>query len=311
MRSGPQGLAKVLGWYTTGRHAAAALRRLNVAPDVLYSYWGNAATVGLAVWKTKVPSCRAVCRVHRYDVYSELHDPPFFPFREACFPQLDQVHCVSRDAVRVLSQDVPDANVCYSPLGVERGSGRPKLPGSKVVVCSCSAVVAVKRVDLIARSVCRFAAEQCREVVWIHFGDGPYLEDVRRLATDECPGNLTVELRGRIRNADIRSFYADNAVSVFVNLSASEGVPVSMMEAISEGIPILATNVGGVSDIVNRATGVLLPKTPSPADAAEGMARVVHEFDSLERRQAVVEQFRKHWDAETNFEAFARKLCNE
>ena len=61
-------------------------------------------------------------------------------------------------------------------------------------------------------------------------------------------------------NHDIHTFYQSSPQDVFVNVSESEGVPVSIMEAISHGIPVIATNVGGTNEIVeNDVNGFLLP----------------------------------------------------
>ena len=50
-------------------------------------------------------------------------------------------------------------------------------------------------------------------------------------------------------------------LSLFINLSETEGIPVSIMEAISFNIPVLATNTGGVNEIVGESfsTGILIP----------------------------------------------------
>jgi len=45
-----------------------------------------------------------------------------------------------------------------------------------------------------------------------------------------------------------------------MNLSETEGIPVSIMEAQSAGVPILATNLGGTSEIVNNENGFLVEK---------------------------------------------------
>ena len=45
-------------------------------------------------------------------------------------------------------------------------------------------------------------------------------------------------------------YYKNNIIDIFINLSASEGIPVSIMDAISFGIPCIATNVGGTGEIV-------------------------------------------------------------
>ena len=44
----------------------------------------------------------------------------------------------------------------------------------------------------------------------------------------------------------------------FINLSDSEGIPVSIMEAMSVGIPIIARDVGGNREIVTNNNGCLL-----------------------------------------------------
>lgn len=48
-------------------------------------------------------------------------------------------------------------------------------------------------------------------------------------------------------NQLVYDFYRNNDVDVFVNLSESEGIPVSIIETISFGVPVVATDVGGNS----------------------------------------------------------------
>ena len=52
---------------------------------------------------------------------------------------------------------------------------------------------------------------------------------------------------------------------MFINLSSSEGIPVSIMEAQSFGIPVIATNVGGSGEIVVSETGVLVDENRTEA----------------------------------------------
>ncbi|WP_241380179.1 glycosyltransferase, partial [Escherichia coli] len=62
--------------------------------------------------------------------------------------------------------------------------------------------------------------------------------------------------------------------SVFVNLSSSEGLPVSMMEVASLGIPIIATGVGGVGEIVSSDNGHLLPAEFTDAQASDALVQL-------------------------------------
>ncbi|WP_347000298.1 glycosyltransferase, partial [Bacteroides cellulosilyticus] len=73
--------------------------------------------------------------------------------------------------------------------------------------------------------------------------------------------NINYVLTGQVSNAKILDFYRNNHVDLFINVSSSEGIPVSIMEAISFGIPVVATNVGGTNEIVvDGEDGFLLGK---------------------------------------------------
>jgi len=75
------------------------------------------------------------------------------------------------------------------------------------------------------------------------------------------------EQMGLSGNVDFRGFVGQDVISdelstsdVFVLPSFAEGIPVSLMEAMATGIPVIATNVGGVSElVVNHETGLIVP----------------------------------------------------
>ncbi|NJK95527.1 MAG: glycosyltransferase [Bacteroidales bacterium] len=52
---------------------------------------------------------------------------------------------------------------------------------------------------------------------------------------------------------------------MFLNTSLSEGVPVSVMEALSFGLPVIATDVGGTGELINDEVGMLINPEISPA----------------------------------------------
>lgn len=61
---------------------------------------------------------------------------------------------------------------------------------------------------------------------------------------------------------------------LFFNVSSMEGLPVSLMESISYGIPAVATNVGGTGEVVvNGITGTLLPPNPTPEEIRDTVVR--------------------------------------
>jgi len=92
-------------------------------------------------------------------------------------------------------------------------------------------------------------------------GDGPYRADLDRLAHQVgCKGDI-IFLGEKKQNEVIRIL---SATDIFVNPSYSEGLPTSVMEAASIGLPIIATDVGGTREIIaNGRSGILIePRQP-------------------------------------------------
>lgn len=131
-------------------------------------------------------------------------------------------------------------------------------------------------------------------------GAGPMLEDVRRLARSEG-----VEQRVRLHGAIAGAGSLLRAFDVLVLSSWTEGTPMVLLEAISAGVPVVSTAVGGIPDVLPDAAGWLVPAGDVGAlgrgmaeAAAGGMAvgaRVARARERFERDFAVapwVERYR-------------------
>lgn len=238
---------------------------------VAYAFWGMGGGLGLP-WLRGVRS--RIVRVHRYDLYEEQAIGGYLPYRPFLFSRVDRVLAISRDAEQYLREHHPETEgkVVLSRLGAFGPADAPqRRAGKGWTIVSCSSVIEVKRVASILETVGELAAlEPARPIRWVHFGDGELMPSLRDAAA-RLPETVRVELRGQVSNSEIAAFYAAGEVDVFVNLSASEGVPVSIMEAIASGIPVLATRVGGTPEIVGpeMRTGELVEPTAPAAAVAE------------------------------------------
>lgn len=94
---------------------------------------------------------------------------------------------------------------------------------------------------------------------------------------------------------------------VFVNPSYAEGLPTSVLEAGSVGVPVIATDVGGTGEIIiNGKTGVLV----KPKDII-GMRAAVHEFvERRARAKAMAAALQKKVRAEFSWDKTAKKLAD-
>ncbi|MCB0101170.1 MAG: glycosyltransferase, partial [Anaerolineales bacterium] len=103
--------------------------------------------------------------------------------------------------------------------------------------------------------------------------------------------------------------YITHPVDVFVNVSSTEGTPVSIMEAISCGIPVTATAVGGNVEIVQERNGFLLAENPTPDEIADALLSVMDARELwLEKRKGSREVWQERYNETKNFEAFAHRL---
>ena len=94
-----------------------------------------------------------------------------------------------------------------------------------------------------------------------------------------------VDLKGYVSNRELLDYYEHYHIDLFLNVSLSEGLPLSIMEACSVGVPIVATNVGGVAEIVqDKENGILLDKDFSDQDLLEAILRFI-KMDEKERER--------------------------
>jgi len=105
-------------------------------------------------------------------------------------------------------------------------------------------------------------------------------------------------------------FYRETPIDLFILTSESEGVPVSIMEALSFGIPAMATAVGGVPELISNHTGYLLTPNPTSEEIAEKLLDFLN-LSHLQRtikRQAARTAWETGWSAKVNFTKWAKFL---
>lgn len=278
------------------------LKKEGITAPVIYSYWFYESAYAAARLRKTFPGSRVICRCHGYDLYEVRHPGGYLPFRSWLMEQTDTLCPISQDGVDYLKTRFPQAdNLRLSRLGTgDRGLCiAEKAPVTTVV--SCSNLLDVKRVDLLIK-----ALAQCPQPVrWLHFGDGPLMESLCRQA-EGLPPHIQWQFMGSVPNAELMTFYKENYVDVFVNVSSSEGVPVSIMEALSFGIPAVATDVGGTHEIVeDGCNGILLPADTRPEAIAEAIFRAKNLPDARENARRI---WQERCDATENYADFYENI---
>lgn len=282
----------------------------------IYSYWFYlTARVGAALKQRWAPehAVTLVSRGHGYDVNLAASAVHYLPVREFLLDQVDRLHPVSDAITNYFQRTYPryahkvstrrlGSLAHETPLMASRGALR---------LVSVSTIRPLKRIELIADAV-----EQIRvkypTLSWTHIGTGEsrYADEVRASIKQRFPEGV-VELPGHLDNSAVHEWYQRNPATVFLNVSTSEGVPVSIMEAMSYGLPVIATDVGGTSELFSRDMFPGLLKADADGqDVAERVDALLTQPESTYTVQALAarEAWRSMWNSQRNFQDFAREL---
>ena len=135
-------------------------------------------------------------------------------------------------------------------------------------------------------------------VRWTHIGSGPLEEEIKQMAS-VLPAHVSAEFLGQMDNAAIMEYYKANCISAFINVSSSEGIPVSVMEACSFGVPVVATNVGGTSEAVRSGENGYLLEADFTPDALLEKLRLLKGL-SDEKYKTMCCNSRKLWQEKFN-----------
>lgn len=247
----------------------------------VYSFWLHvAARVGEIIRDTLLmqrPSLRIrfVSRAHNYDLYPHATTLGYLPQRRELLSSLDSVHPISQAGADYLTRHFPQFahKISVQRLGTREPVPRPTLSRERLYVTSCSFVVPIKRLARIP-AIMEGLAQRGIPVTWTHIGGGPELKALRS-TVKETNKLAEVKLIGYVDHAKLFEAYAEHPSTLLLNLSESEGLPVSMMEAISGGIPVVATDVGGVAEIVRPGvSGWLLSEDFTDMQAMEAVQKV-------------------------------------
>lgn len=303
--------------YTQANKIIQDLDKIKFQPSdtvYLYSYWlyvnAKVACLLKKYFFEKKIRCFAISRAHRFDIYEEKRKFSFLPQRKELLSDLNHIYACSNNGMEYLKTHYPEFadKITTSYLGTyDHGIGKIN-ENSKFRIISCSRVSNIKRVNLIIEALKRLKDSDI-PLEWTHLGGGDLYEKLKDDAKELSW--MEVHLVGTISNTEVYNHYLTVPEDIFINVSSSEGLPVSIMEAISFGIPIIATDVGGTSEIViDKVSGSLLPPNFTPEELAE----LIKSYAQMDRqmyrelRKSTRKFWEKHYQAPVNYSDFVKSI---
>jgi glycosyltransferase involved in cell wall biosynthesis len=141
------------------------------------------------------------------------------------------------------------------------------IPRNAIVVITVRRLVYKNGIDTLIDSA-EMAIKKNPKLIFLIIGGGPDFNQVKtRIGQLKMENNF--RLAGFVTDEDLPLYY--NAADFFVLPSKSgEGLPLVALEAMACGLPVVATNVGGISEVIMENYGIVVPPD-APADLAEAI----------------------------------------
>lgn len=283
------------------------LGRVKPSEVIAYSYWKGAATAALCLAKTQGHLSACATRCHGGDIYYNI-----LPFPYRSFDNYIATHCtlilpVSLNGVTYLTtKGFTQKQLKVSRLGIAKQKRQSPASNDGIFrIVTCANLIPVKRITLL----CRALSTLKLPFKWVHFGDGIERPLVEKYIEEFSENNSTAILYGRVPNHEVLEYYQNTPVDIFVNISSSEGVPVSIMEALMAGIPCVATDVGGTRELVNDNCGLLLPSDITASALSQTFISIYEDLSGWqEKRNKAYRQACLLCDGGKNYEDFSQLL---
>ena len=314
----PSAFLRAVRYYVRSKMTQKWIKRLCLEQEaprgdcVLYTWWFDGVTLGLSSYAIGkgVP---VITRAHGYDLYENRHSPSYIPFRKLALEQITAVYADSNAGARYLTDRYPlfAERISVRLLGIEDPGfiSSPSADG-RFRLLSCSFLLPVKRIDLIVRGLAHLGHDfPQRRFYWTHIGNGPERESLLSFAAKTLPANVNWEFMEYPGRAPLLDYYRNTPVDIFVNASQSEGTPISIMEAISVGVPVIATAVGGNKEIVGPENGILVGADPEPKEIADAIISILDDEEKMKRlRLGSRTKWQTYYSAQTNYSLFAQAI---
>ena len=273
----PRHLLKNLSVYPKGLWLAGLARRLGA--DHIHAHWA-ATTASMAMVASKVSGIRWSFTAHRWDIVE--NNLLARKCRHASFARFISqsglglacergVVCGNRARVLHMGIRLP-GRVATDKAASAMGRDREFL----TVLCAAN-LIPVKGHTYLIQAIAHLIKEG-KKVRLLLAGDGELRPALETQVAHLGLAGWVVFL-GHVPHEKLLELYKQNKVDVFVLPSVDlggglhEGIPVSLIEAMAFSVPVIATETGGIPELLKDGAGLLVPPR-DPEALAEAIARL-------------------------------------
>ncbi len=167
-----------------------------------------------------------------------------------------------------------------------------------------SRLVSQKNIDSIIKAV---KVMENENIILNIVGDGSEINNLK-LLVNKYEIDKKINFIGKIENTKLNE-YLKNA-DIFIQASNYEGLPHSILEAMNFEIPILSTDVGGCSVLLNKGErGYIIPMPVSEVEISEGIRKIINNKNEAKSKAKLAKNYlNQEHNFNTNAEIYDEKI---
>jgi len=234
--------------------------------DVLYCHFGPNGNLGSLLKQTGT-NARVITVFHGYGIRLGIENGP--GMYDEAFKHSDLLLANSKSTIdKLIKLGADPDSIVFHPIGVDINEFRPREDGAngydtnKVTVTTVARLAEIKGHEYAIQAISEIIDRNIDpEIEYRIVGGGPKRSELEQLV---CELNIeeSVLFTGQVDRSTVQSHLKET--DLFLLPSLDEGLGIVLLEAQASGIPVIATDVGGIPDAVNQNESAILvpPKKP-------------------------------------------------
>lgn len=264
--------------------------KIHGTPDVIYSHYLLNSYVALNLKKKY--NLPVVAIEHWSEVNKDILKPYVQYLGNSVYTTVDKVISVSDSLKSMISKHFNvDSLVVHNLVGEGFGYKLPSYHTSFNFV-TVGSLFHIKGYDILIEAFAKIANNNNFKLTIV--GDGNQRTLLQQLIVKH---NLQskVLLLGRKSRPEVADILADS--DVYVSSSRNENFSVSVLEALSVGLPVVATICGGIKECINESNGLLVP-TEDVNALSSAMLKITQNISNY-NRESIAQDFENRFSTKT------------
>lgn len=285
------------------------LKKSKFKCDLYYSYWSDFSSYGALLLKKKNRNIKVVTRMHGYDLYENLYSNNYMPYKRQFIDKYDEVLVLSDSAKKYLIKNFScnEKKIKVIPLGVFISKDYIlKMPEKNILkIVTISNCIKIKRIDKIIDAISLVSQKELKlKIIWHHYGEGILKQDLENKAREKLNSQLIeYNFEGQLDNSLLQKKISENAYDLIINSSESEGIPVSLMEAMSKFVVPIAPDIGGIKHLVEKENGYLISNNAEVEEICNAIIDYLYKEVGRKKyqKESAYYKVKKDFNSEVNY----------